>query len=110
MGVQENTLVGREGDCVHINSFHQQVIQNLDKACAQLANLMLVVLSQHYIDFVKGTKIFSNYVDLCLHSAQWTMSSMHSPVLIMFIHFVAPMVAHMRIEVLSLLARWTQNL
>ncbi len=71
---------------------------------------MLVFLSQHWMDFVMGTKISSNYKDFCLHSAQWTMSRMHSPVLIVFIHFVAPMVAHMTNEVVSLLACWTQNL
>jgi hypothetical protein len=78
----ENTLVGREGDCVLINSFHLHVFQNLVKACAQFAGLMLVFLHQHWMDFVMGTKISSNYIDFCLHSAQLTMSRMHSPVLI----------------------------
>ncbi len=73
-----------------INSFHLHIFQNLDKACAQFADLMLVFLSQHWMDFVMGTKISSNYINLCLHSAQWTMSRMHSPVLIVLIHFVAP--------------------
>ncbi len=90
-----------------INSFHQHVFQNLDKACAMFADLLLVSLSQHWMDFVMGNKISSNYIDLCLHSAQWTMSRMHSPVVIMFIHFLAPMVAHMTKEVVSLLACWT---
>ena len=79
---QENTLVGREGDCVLINSFHLHVFRNLDKACAQFAGFMLVFLHQHWMDFVMVTRISSNYLDFCLHSAQWTMSKMHSPVLI----------------------------
>jgi hypothetical protein len=62
--------------------------------------LMLVFLSKQWMDFVIGTKISSNYIDFCLHSAQWTMSRIHSPVSTMCIHFVAPLVAHMTIEVL----------
>ncbi len=57
-----------------------------------------------------GIKISSNYIDFCLHSAQWIMSRKHSPVLIVWIHIVAPMVAHMRIALLSQLACRTQNL
>ncbi len=49
-----------------INSFHQHVFQNLDKACALFADLMLVFLSQHWMDFVMGTKISSNYIDFLL--------------------------------------------
>ncbi len=60
--VQENTLVGREGVCVLINSFHLHVFQNFDKACAQFVDLMMVFLSQHWMDFVMGTKISSNYI------------------------------------------------
>ncbi len=37
---------------------------------------------RYWMDFVMGTKISSNYIDFCLHLAQWTMSRMHSPVLI----------------------------
>ena len=59
--VQDNTLVGREGDCVLINSFHLHVFLNLDKACAQFADLMLVFINQHWMDFVMYTKISSNY-------------------------------------------------
>jgi len=46
---------------VLINSFHLHVFQNLAKACAQDAGLMLVFLHQHWMDFVMGTKISSNY-------------------------------------------------
>ncbi len=49
-----------------INSFHLHVFQNLDKACAQFTDLMLVFLHQHWMNFVMGTKISSNYIDLCL--------------------------------------------
>ncbi len=52
-----------------VNSFHLHVFQNLAKACAQFAGLMLVFLHQHWMDFVMGTKISSNYIDFCLHSA-----------------------------------------
>ena len=52
-----------------INSFHLHIFQKLDKACAQFTDLMLVFLSQHWMDFVMGTMISSNYIDLCLHSA-----------------------------------------
>jgi hypothetical protein len=67
---------------VLIDSFHLHVFLNLDKACAQFADLMLVFLNQHWMGFVMGTKISSNYIDFCLHLAQWTMSRMHSPVVI----------------------------
>ena len=60
--------------------------------------------------FCDGHKYFLHYIDFCLHSAQWTKSRMHSHVLIVCIHIVAPMVAHMRIEILSLLVYRNQNL
>ena len=44
-----------------INSFHLHVFLNLDKACAQFADLMLVLINQHWMDFVMYTKISSNY-------------------------------------------------
>ncbi len=65
-----------------------QNFHNLDKACAQFADLMLVFQHQHWMDFVMNTKISSNYIDFCLHSAQWTMSRMHSPVLIVAVEKV----------------------
>jgi len=67
---------------VLINSFYLHVFLNLDKACTQFADLMLVFLHQHWMDFVMGTMISSINIDFCLHSAQWTMSRMYSPVLI----------------------------
>ncbi len=80
------------------------------KAYAQFVGLMLVFLTQLKMDFVMGTKISSIYIDCCLNSALWTMLRMHSPVLIVFIHFVAPLVAHMRIDVHTLVTHGTQNL
>ena len=44
-----------------INSYHLHVFLNLDKACAQFADLMLVFMNQHWMDFVMYTKISSNY-------------------------------------------------
>jgi hypothetical protein len=46
---------------VLINSFHLHVFLKLDKACAQFADLMLVLINQHWMDFVMDTKISSNY-------------------------------------------------
>ncbi len=51
-----------------INSFHLHVFLNLDKACAQFADLMLVFINQHLMDFVMDTKISSNHIDFCLFS------------------------------------------
>ena len=51
-----------------INSFHLHVFLNLDKACAQFADLMLVFINQHWMDFVMDTKFSSNHIDFCLFS------------------------------------------
>ncbi len=108
--VQANTLVGRNEDCMLISSFYLQVFQNLDKVYAQFVGLMLAFISQLWMDFAMGTKISSIYTDFCLNSAPWTMLRMHYPVLTVFIHFVAPLVSHMRINVLTLVTWRTQNL
>ncbi len=108
--VQANTLARRKEDCVLVFSFHWHIFQNLDNSYAQFIGLMLVFLSQLWMDFVMGTKVSSIYIDFCLNSAPWTMLRMHSPVLIVFIHFVAPLVAHIRIDVLTLVTCWIKNL
>ncbi len=109
--IKENTLVGRKGDCVLMFSFNLHVFQKIDKAYAQFVGLMLVFLSQLWMDFVMVTKISFIYIDLCLNSALYTNNlRMHSPVLIVFIHFVAPLVALMRINVPTLMTCWTQHL
>ncbi len=56
-----------------------------------------------------GTKISSIYIDFFLNSAPLTMLRMYSPKLIVFIHFVATLVAHMRINVSTLVTCWIQN-
>jgi hypothetical protein len=58
---------------------------------------LFVFLSQLWMDFVMVAKISSIYFDFCLNSSLWTMLQMHSPMLIVFMHFMASMVAHMRI-------------
>ncbi len=100
----------KKGDCMLMFSFNLLVFQKFVKAYAQFVCLMLVFLSQLWMDFVMVTKISFIYIDFCLNPALYTNLRVQSPVLIVFIQFVAPLVAFMRINVPTLVTRWTQHL